>query len=165
VSAEEARILVVEDDPALSEVLCEELEARGHAAAPARTVGEGRERLDSTEFDVALLDLNLPDGSGIDVLRKVAEDCLPTECLVLTGFAEVATAVEAMRLGAYDYLSKPVVMEELEVLVLKAVEKARLRRENAALRVRLQGRDQGHGLITEDAAMKRLLATLAQARS
>ncbi len=163
VSAEEARILVVEDDPALSEVLCEELEARGHAAAPARTVGEGRERLDSTEFDVALLDLNLPDGSGIDVLRKVAEDSLPTECLVLTGFAEVATAVEAMRLGAYDYLSKPVVMEELEVLVLKAVDKARLRRENAALRVRLQGRDQGHGLITEDAAMKRLLARLARA--
>ncbi len=163
VNAEEARILVVEDDPALSEVLCEELQARGHAPAPARTVDEGRERLDSAEFDVALLDLNLPDGSGIEVLRKISEESLPTECLVLTGFAEVATAVEAMRLGAYDYLSKPVVMEELELLVLKAVEKARLRRENAALRVRLQGRDEPHGLITEDAVMKRLLATLARA--
>jgi DNA-binding NtrC family response regulator len=164
VSSEAApHILVVEDDPALSEVLCDELEARGHLATAARTVAQGRERLDGAEFDVALLDLNLPDGSGIEVLRKIADESLPTECLVLTGFAEVATAVEAMRLGAYDYLSKPVAMEELDLLVLKAVDKARLRRENAALRVRLQGHDQGHGLITEDPVMRRLLTTLARA--
>jgi two-component system, NtrC family, response regulator AtoC len=154
------RILVVEDDKALSEVLCDELRARGHMAVAAETVAEGLDQLKQSEFDLALVDLMLPDGSGIDILRQISEDDIPMESIVLTGYAAVSTAIEAMKLGAYDYVTKPARMEEIEVLVLKAAEKARLRRENLSLRVRLQRQDSVEGLITEDPVMKDLLATL-----
>jgi DNA-binding NtrC family response regulator len=102
----------------------------------------------------------LPDGSGIDILRQIAADEMPMEVVVLTGYATVSTAIEAMKLGAYDYITKPARMEELEVLVAKAAEKSRLRRENVSLKVRLQALDSNQGLITEDPAMKDLLATV-----
>ena len=155
-----ARVLVIEDDRALSEVLCDELRARGHMAVAAETVAYGLEQLKESEFDVALVDLMLPDGSGIDVLRQISEDDLPMESIVLTGYAAVSTAIEAMKLGAYDYVTKPARMEELEMLVLKAAEKSRLRRENESLRIRLQRQEPDTGLVTEDPAMKEVLSTL-----
>jgi DNA-binding NtrC family response regulator len=154
------RILVLEDDKALSEVLCDELRARGHMAVAAETVAEGLENLKQSEFEVALLDLMLPDGSGIDVLQRISDEDLGVEAIVLTGFATVDTAIKAMKLGAYDYVTKPARMEELELLVGKAAEKARLRRENATLRRRLERQDPSDGMVTDDAAMKDLVATL-----
>ena len=155
-----ARVLVVEDDRALSEVLCDELRAHGHMAVAAESIAEGRERLKQSDFDVALLDLRLPDGSGIDILRQISDDELATEAIVLTGYAEVGTAIEAMKLGAYDYVTKPARMDEIEALVEKATEKARLRRENVSLRVRLERQDTVEGLLTEDQTMKDLVATV-----
>src|SRR5713226_1301985 len=157
-----ARVLVLEDDKALSEVVCEELRARGCHTVPAHTVADGFEQLKLWEFDVALVDLILPDGSGIELLRHIAQEELPTESIVLTGYAAVSTAIEAMKLGAYDYLTKPARMEELEVRVAKAAEKARLRRENLSLRERLKRQDPAQGLVTEDPAMKEVLATVAR---
>ncbi len=154
------RILVVEDDQALSEVLCDELRSRGHQAVAAESVGAAREHLRQMEFDVALLDLMLPDGSGIDVLRQVAEEDLAMEAIVLTGYATVSTAIEAMKLGAYDYITKPARMDEIEVLVLKAADKARLRRENVALKVRVQRHEVVEGLLTEDPALKEIISSL-----
>jgi two-component system response regulator AtoC len=154
------RVLVLEDDPALCEVMCEGLGLRGHTAVAASSVAEALEHLTTMVFDVALLDLNLPDGTGIDVLRHLATEGIPTEGIVLTGNAALETAIEAMKLGAYDYLAKPVRMGELEVLVEKAAEKASLRRENHALRNRLQRLSTPQGIVTEDPAMKALLASL-----
>jgi DNA-binding NtrC family response regulator len=154
------RILVLEDDKALSEILCDELRARGHMAVAAETVAEGLEHLGQSEFEVALLDLMLPDGSGIDLLQKIADEDLGVEAIVLTGFATVDTAIKAMKLGAYDYVTKPARMEELEQLVAKAAEKSRHRRENATLRRRLERQDAADGKVTDDAAMKDLIATL-----
>ena len=154
------RILVVEDDRALSEVLCEELRGRGHMAVAAESVADGLEQLKQSDFEVGLLDLMLPDGSGIDILRQVSAEDMATEVIVLTGYATVSTAIEAMKLGAYDYVTKPARMEELEVLVGKAAEKARLRRENVTLKARLQSMDSQQGIITEDPAMRDLLATV-----
>jgi DNA-binding NtrC family response regulator len=155
-----ARLLVVEDDPALSEILCEALRDRGHMAVAARSVADGLEEVKQHEFDVALLDLMLPDGSGIDVLKRFASEDLPTQCIVLTGYATVDTAIQAMKLGAYDYITKPARMDELEMLVQKAAGLAQLKRENAALRTRLQRQDRVEGMITEDPAMRELLATV-----
>ena len=154
------RMLVVEDDKALSEIVCEELRERGHMAVAAETVAEGLEQLKQSEFEVALVDLMLPDGSGIDILKRIAEEGLATEAIVLTGYATVDTAIQAMKLGAYDYVTKPARMEELEVLVVKAAEKSRLRRENAHLRRRLEGQSPADGIVTDDAAMHELMATL-----
>ena len=154
------RMLVVEDDKALSEIVCEELRARGHMAVAAESVAEGFEQLKQSEFEVALVDLMLPDGSGIDILKKIAEEGLATEAIVLTGYATVDTAIQAMKLGAYDYVTKPARMEELEVLVVKAAEKSRLRRENAHLRRRLEGHSSADGIVTDDPTMRELMATV-----
>ncbi len=154
------RMLVVEDDKALSEIVCEELRERGHMAVAAETVAEGLEQLKQSEFEVALVDLMLPDGSGIDILKRIAEEGLATEAIVLTGYATVDTAIQAMKLGAYDYVTKPARMDELEILVAKAAEKSRLRRENSHLRRRLEGQVPGDGIVTEDPAMRELMATV-----
>jgi DNA-binding NtrC family response regulator len=156
-------ILVVEDDASFGGVLEEELRARGHEVDRSETVAEARARVGEGRFDVALLDLQLPDGSGLDVLREISAESLPVEALVLTGNAEVPSALEAMRLGAYDYVAKPPRLEELNVLVQKAAEKARLRRENVALRVRLRRHEPMHGFVTGDPATKQMLATLERA--
>jgi DNA-binding NtrC family response regulator len=160
---ERVAILVVEDDPAFGNVLDDELRERGHTVEVAASVAAARERLHDDVYDVALLDLQLPDGSGLDVLREIAAEGLATEALVLTGHAEVPTALEAMRLGAYDYLSKPPQLEELHVLVGKAAEKARLRRENVALRLRLRRHESAPGFVTDDPATKQVLAMIARA--
>ncbi len=156
------RLLVVEDDAALMEVLCDQLTASGHSVVSARTIADGLAELGRGEFDVALLDLMLPDGSGIEILRRIADEELSTEAIVLTGYGSVDTAIEAMKLGAYDYITKPARASELEILVQKASEKSRLRRENASLKVRLTHREGIFGLITEDAGMKELMATVGR---
>ena len=155
-----ARVLILEDDPALAEVLCEQLLERGHTATTAASVAEARRALEAEEFEVALLDLRLPDGTGIDVLRAIRGEDLATETLVLTGYASVATALEAMKLGAYDYLTKPVRMDELELVVGKAAEKSRLRRDNLRLRAQLARMDAPAGIVTCDPAMHQVLQTL-----
>jgi DNA-binding NtrC family response regulator len=156
-------ILVVEDDPALRAILCEELVGLGHRSIAADNVAHAVERLGETEFDVALLDLMLPDGRGTEVLRHIVQEDLPTEAIVLTGYADVATALEAMKLGAYDYVAKPTRMEELSLLVAKAGEKARLRRENLSLKTRIERLQPVRGMLTADAAMNAVLATLERA--
>jgi DNA-binding NtrC family response regulator len=156
-------ILVLEDDPAFASVLLDELASRGHTVEALGSVAEATARLRDGAFDVALLDLQLPDGSGLDVLRAVDGEQIPFEALVLTGNAEVESALEAMRLGAYDYLAKPPRLEELHVLVAKAAEKARLRRENVSLRVRLRRHEPVSGFVTDDPATKQMLATLDRA--
>jgi two-component system, NtrC family, response regulator HydG len=161
-SAMPARLLVVEDDPALREVLCDQLRSLGHTVQEASSVAGALEELGRAEFEVALLDLMLTDGSGIEILSRIAEEDLPTEAIVLTGYASVDTAIEAMKLGAYDYMTKPARLNELEILVQKASEKSRLRRENASLKIRLGQQERDFGLITEDAGMKELMATVAR---
>jgi DNA-binding NtrC family response regulator len=158
--AQAARVLVVEDDLALSEMVCEELSARGHAATPARTVAQGLDRLQELEFDVALVDMNLPDGSGMELLKAIANDDLPVEAIVVTGDRDMDTAIQAMKLGAYDYITKPAGLEELEVRVEKAAEKSRLRRENRTLREGLRRLGPSPGLVTQDPAMNAVLATI-----
>jgi DNA-binding NtrC family response regulator len=160
---ERISVLVLEDDPAFAEVLEDELTGRGHTIHATRSVTEAIETLGDGTHDVALLDLQLPDGSGLDVLRVISTESLPVEALVLTGNAEVETALEAMKLGAYDYLAKPPRLEELHVLVAKAAEKARLKRENVALRTRLRRHESVLGFVTDDAATRQVLATLERA--
>jgi DNA-binding NtrC family response regulator len=162
---ERISVLILEDDPAFGGVLEEELRSRGHDVTRSLSVAGALEQLKDDSFDVVLLDLHLPDGSGLEVLREISSQALPVEVLVLTGHAEVPSALEAVRLGAYDYLSKPPRLDELDVLVVKAAEKARLRRENAALRVRLRRHEPMGGFVTEDGATKQLLETLERAAS
>lgn len=114
------RILVVDDDPGFRGLLEAILKGEGYAVATAGSVGEARRS--GAGFDVVLTDLRLPDGDGLQVLRWSREQSPDTPVVVITAFGAVATAVEAMKLGAMDYLTKPLASPgELRQLVRKAI--------------------------------------------
>jgi len=151
------RVLVADDERNLRELLVRELARRGHQA---EGVGDGEAalaRLGEGGWDVVVLDMRLPGRSGIEVLRELSRWPEAPQVIVLTGYQEVATAVEAMKLGAYDYLTKPTRIEELDVLVQKAAEKARLLRENTALRAYAPGAEPFGGILTRDPRMQEVL--------
>ena len=129
-------ILVVDDDPTIRETLVEFFEALGHQARGAATATEGRRALAEHAPDVALVDLRLPDASGLQLLEALRADDPEVAVIFLTGHADVPTAVQAMRQGAADFLEKPVDLEALESAVSRAAEHGRLRREVAVLRAR-----------------------------
>ncbi|MBX7183961.1 MAG: sigma-54 dependent transcriptional regulator [Vicinamibacteria bacterium] len=155
-------VLVVDDDEALSELISTALGEAGYEVRVARSVAEASALLSEREFDVALLDMHLPDGTGADVLRRLVDDGALTETIVLTGSRDIESAIEVMKLGASDYLVKPTPLSELEMVVAQARERHRLRAENLALRVRLERHEPHSAIVSEDPALLQVIASLAQ---
>jgi two-component system, NtrC family, response regulator AtoC len=127
------KVLVAEDEAHLGQILSNFLVGRGYAV---QTVTDGRAALDSLRaesFDVALLDIVMPELDGLEVLKQVRADADPPEVIIITGNGTIETAISAMKLGAYDYMAKPYRMAEIDVLVRRAWEKRRLARENVLL--------------------------------
>ncbi len=122
------RLLIVDDDADLRSLLAQRFRRLGLAVTEAGTGKEGLERAAAAPFDVALLDLHLPDMSGLDVLAKFKEEQPSVEALMLTAHGSIETAIQALRAGAYDYLTKPFSLPDLEVHVQKAFEKVQLSR-------------------------------------
>jgi len=151
------RVLVADDEKNLRELIVRELARRGHAAEGAEDGVAALARLRAEAFDVVILDMKMPRKEGIEVLRELQEFPEHPQVIVMTGFQEVATAVEAMKLGAYDYLTKPTKIEELDVLVKKAAEKGQLLRENVALRAHAPGAQPFAGILTTSARMQEVL--------
>lgn len=129
-------ILVVEDEAILAESISAYLQHHGHTSVVALSGEEGLRRAEEAGPDVALVDLRLPGMDGFEVLRKVREVSPFTEVIIITAYASVASAVEAMRLGAFDYLTKPLDLGELRVLVDKALAHGRMRQELSYLKTR-----------------------------
>jgi two-component system response regulator PilR (NtrC family) len=151
------RVLVADDETNLRELIVRELTRRGLAA---EGVGDGESaltRLSEGAYDVVVLDMKMPKKEGIEVLRELQDFPEHPQVIVMTGFQEVATAVEAMKLGAYDYLTKPTKIEELDVLVRKAAEKGQLLRDNVALRAHAPGAGPFGGIVTRSARMQEIL--------
>jgi DNA-binding NtrC family response regulator len=132
-----ARILIAEDETNLRLVLQKELERLGYRVQAAPDGEAALRRLEESNVDVLLCDINMPRIDGMELLRRVHERPNPPEVIMLTGQATVETAVEAMKLGAYDYLTKPYRITELDVRVKQAADKRRLRVDNVRLREQL----------------------------
>ena len=130
-----ASILVVEDDPSLRRIMQLRMDHNGFRVVCAASGEEGLATLDREPFDLVLTDLMLPGVSGLDVLRQSKAQFPGTAVIVLTAFGSVETAVEAMKSGAFDYLTKPVDNEELLLAVNRALETVRLREEVGNLRM------------------------------
>jgi len=152
----------VDDDEALAEMISIALGESGCDVAVAGSVAAAFALLASREFDVALLDLHLPDGTGSEVLRKLGDEGVATETIVLTGSRDIAVAIEVMKLGASDYLVKPTPIADLEIAVAQALERHRLRAENRTLRVRLERHESHAAIVTEDPGFREVIASLAQ---
>ena len=131
------RILIAEDEANLRLVLQKELERLGYRVQVAPDGEAALRKLEESNVDVLLCDINMPRIDGMEVLRRLYERPNPPEVIMLTGQATVETAVEAMKLGAYDYLTKPYRINELDVRVKQAAEKRRLRVDNNRLREQL----------------------------
>lgn len=131
------RILIAEDEANLRLVLQKELERLGYRVQAAPDGEAALRKLEESNVDVLLCDINMPRIDGMEVLRRIYERPNPPEVIMLTGQATVETAVEAMKLGAYDYLTKPYRINELDVRVKQAAEKRRLRVDNTRLREQL----------------------------
>jgi DNA-binding NtrC family response regulator len=123
------RILILEDEKLLRMTMRKRLEDEGYRVFEAATGQIALDLIREDEPDLLLLDYKLPDMTGIDVLRQVREMHLDTSAILLTAFSSIGTAVEAMKLGAHDYLDKPVDYDELLATIAKALETTRLRRE------------------------------------
>ena len=156
------RVLVVDDDEALAELIAAALGEAGYDVSVARSVVAAAGLMSEREFDVALLDMHLPDGTGADVLRRLTDDGALTETIVLTGSRDIESAIAVMKLGASDYLVKPTPLSELEIVVAHAKERHRLRAENQALRVRLERHEPHSSIVTEDPGLLQVIASLAQ---
>src|SRR5262249_6878865 len=125
------RVLVVDDDEQWRQTLVRRFNRQGMKPVGAASAEEGIEKAGETRCDVAVLDLNLPGMSGIDLLSVLKERQPELEALMLTAHSSIETAVEAMKRGAYDFLVKPIHLPELEIHIQKAFEKVQLvRREH-----------------------------------
>jgi len=151
------RILVADDERNLRELLVRELCRKGHDVEGVPDGKAALDRLEESVPDVLLLDMRMPRLEGLDVLRAVRDLPEAPQVIVMTGFQEVSSAVEAMKLGAYDYLTKPTRIEELDVLVRKAAEKGRLLRQNAVMRAQLDPVPVPTGMVTASPKMQEVL--------
>jgi DNA-binding NtrC family response regulator len=149
-----ARILIAEDEANLRLVLQKELERLGYRVQAAPDGEAALRKLEESNVDVLLCDINMPRIDGMEVLRRLYERPNPPEVIMLTGQATVETAVEAMKLGAYDYLTKPYRITELDVRVKQAAEKRRLRVDNLRLREQLARQSGMPEIVSVSEAMR-----------
>src|SRR2546423_2244994 len=157
------RVLVAEDEEHLGQILTSFLAGRGHQVT---AVSDGRaalEALRAETFDVALLDIVMPEMDGLEVLRQVREEREAPEVIIITGNGTIETAITAMKLGAYDYMSKPYRMAEIDVLVRRAWGKRQLAEEDQYLHARLSRVDAAPEIITQYAPMRAVLSVVERA--
>jgi two-component system, NtrC family, response regulator HydG len=157
-----ARILIVDDEPALCRTLALVLKARGHDAVMASTGEEGVSLHTGSGADVAILDLCLPGISGLETLVRLRVDDPDLPCVIMTAHATVPTAVDAMKAGAEDYLTKPFDNDHLLLIVERALSRRAMRRRISELQEDLSARTEFAGIVGRSSAIQRLLRQLAQ---
>ncbi len=150
-------LLIAEDEKNLGFVLHRELSRLGHQVTLVHDGEAAVKTAQENEFDVALLDIMMPVKGGLEALREIREMEQPPEVLMMTGHATVETALQAMKIGAYDYLTKPCHISELEAILQKAYEKRQLKQENILLQSRLKHKERSPDLIVHSDKMKQIL--------
>jgi two-component system response regulator PilR (NtrC family) len=148
------KILVVDDEISMREFLSILLEREGYATSLAADAEAALKLLESEEFALVISDVNMPGLNGIKLLERIKQISPETAVLLITAFSTAEQAVEAMKLGAYDYIAKPFKVEEIKVLVRNALEKRSLQRENLRLQQEIQERYSFSGLIGKSKKMR-----------
>jgi DNA-binding NtrC family response regulator len=162
------RILYADDEKSLQEFMQDELPRLGHEVTVCPDGRTAVKTLEKNTFDVAILDLRMPGMGGIEVLEQLKQVAPDTEAIVMTGHASQETAIEALRLGAFDYITKPCRLSEIEAVLLKVAERRDLKHQNLALQSRVQAAEGPTVLVGNSPAMAgvhRLIATVAPTES
>jgi two-component system response regulator AtoC len=154
------RVLVVDDEKNFRKVIAQELRREAFSVKEAADGKEALDLLTREEFDVILLDLSMPGLGGMELLRKIKDLDSLLEVIILTAHGTISTAVEAVKLGAYDFLTKPFRMEELSAVIAKAYEKKELFRQNWLLRARIERQAEPYRIITRNAQFLSILESV-----
>ena len=152
--AARSRILVVDDEPSMREMLRIVLRRDGYDVIIAQNGNDGIERLRTEPFDLLLSDIRMPDVNGVEVLRAAKQINPDILAFMMTAFASTETAVEAMRLGALDYFTKPFSMDELRLKIRQHLETRRLKQENLLLKRALNSRHEFSSILGRSDAMQ-----------
>ena len=157
-----AAILIVEDEADMLKGLCKMLSPEGYEVEGVATGTEAVQKLERKVFDVVITDLKLPGPSGMQVLKKLKEVSPETVGIVITGYATVESAVEAMKLGAYDYITKPFDLQKVKVVVRNALDQSSLISRYRYLKQKMDTEWQVEHIIGKSAAMRSALEAAAK---
>ena len=150
------QILVVDDDPIECRSLSEFLKLEGYTVESAESGAEAIEKLQDRPFEVILTDVNMPDVTGFDVLKHSTDNHPEVSVVLITGYGQIEAAVEAIKLGAFDYITKPLIDEGVRLTIERALEQQRLRHENFELKRQLGLRNQYSMLLGRDHNMQKI---------
>jgi len=159
------RVLIVDDEPAMCELVHAGITPLGYEVAWELDAGSALARLASAEFDVVLTDLRMQGMSGVELCAEVAEHRPGLPVVVLTAFGSLDAAVDAIRAGAYDFVSKPIELDALELVIARAVEHRRLSQELHMLRRRARETPTAPGIVGDSVAMRRVLELIPRVAS
>ncbi len=151
------RALIVDDEANIRKVLNRLLREQGMEVAECATLAEADRQLADGVYDLAIVDIRLPDGSGIDLLKKLKALHAETAVLIITAFASTATAIDAMKAGAYDYVTKPFNLDEIRIIIKNIVEKILLQEKVRELQ---QYADEYQSIVGKSAAMQRVFSVI-----
>src|SRR5262245_38892711 len=154
------KILIVDDELVVRDSLGKWFTSEGYTSRPTAGAREALEVIQQTEFDIALIDIKMPGMDGMELQARLREADPDLTVIVMTGYASVETAVQALKRGAYDYITKPVDPDELSHLVEKALEHRRAKREVVRLRENLQEAFPNFELIGKSDAMKKVFESI-----
>jgi DNA-binding NtrC family response regulator len=154
------KILIIDDTTYILELLSEFLGAKGYEVKIAQDGATGIAGLEKDSYDLVLTDLKMPGLGGMDVLNYVISHCPETLCIILTGHGSIKNAVEAVKAGAYDYLTKPVDLEEILIAIKRAIEFRNLKRENVLLRNQLRKKYRFDNIIGDSGPMQKVFQTI-----
>ncbi len=155
-------LLVIDDEALQRETLGGFLKKRGYKVSLAEDGAKGLQKILRESVDLVISDMRMPGMTGQELLEELKNRQLPTQVIITTAFGTVETAVEAMKSGAFTFLSKPVDLDQLEITIERALERQTLVRENRELRERLEGRESIAGIVSGSGEMEEVLSMLAR---
>jgi len=158
----EGKLLVVDDEPMAVENLAHALKKAGYHVTSCTSGPAGIKALEKDRYDVILTDLRMEGADGMAILQRALEIDPDSLVIIITGYATMDSAVQAIKAGAYYYITKPFRLDEVRKIVANALDGVRLKRENQQLRDQVNNIQPGEHIITQDAIMQRLLETAKQ---
>ncbi|MBD3285073.1 response regulator [candidate division WOR-3 bacterium] len=160
---EDIRVLLIDDEEVFTEMTAKTLSRKGFKIDTASCAEEGLKKLDSYFFDVVLLDVRMPGMNGIQMLKELNEERPTQQVVMVTGHASVSTAIEAMKVGAYDFLTKPVKLDDLMHTIRRAAEHGQMERRNLALEKELQRTKGSAKIVGESSGIKKMFEFIEKA--
>ena len=152
----EKNILLIDNDRIILDSLCEFLSLEGFQTSGAETLKTALDKLQQQSYSLVITEVNLPDGDGFDLLDMVRKDYPQTVVIVMTGYGSIESAVKAIKRGAYEYLTKPIVDDELRLVVERAIKQQSLISENESLRLQVEQKYSLENIISHDYKMARI---------